>query len=106
MYIYYRWTLVADRVMNPSWDRACNIRFDTPLTMLPRSTCGIYIHSSLPDDLGIQYQSYREGDTVAQSEHLVILTGLGHTGSEPFDTTNVYIYLIIFYKDSLYFIDL
>ena len=50
------WSLVADRVLPPSWDRACRIRLDAPVTLLPHTTRGVYIHSSLPDDLGLQYQ--------------------------------------------------
>lgn len=34
---------------------------------------------------GIQYQSYDKHSIVAQSEHIRVSSGLGHTGSEPFD---------------------
>lgn len=37
------------------------------------------MHSSLPDDLGIQYQSYPEGSIVAEDDRIVIFPGLGHT---------------------------
>ena len=57
------------------------IMFRKPIVILPGSTCAIYIHSSLPDDLGLQYQSYRRGDVVADDEHLTIFPGLGHTVS-------------------------
>lgn len=49
--------------------------------MLPHSRHGFYCHSSLPDDLGIQYQSYAQDDVVAEDEYVRVLPGLGHTGS-------------------------
>lgn len=62
------------------------ITFDEAVKLLPGSKVGVYIHSSLPDDLGIQYQSYTQGtDIVGLSEHLVIWPGLGHTSNIPFD---------------------
>ena len=54
--------------------------FNTPFTMQPHSKHGFYCHSSLPDDLGIQYQSYGKDDVVAQDEFITVLPGLGHTG--------------------------
>ena len=48
--------------------------------MLPHSKHGFYCHSSLPDDLGIQYQSYAQDDVVAEDEYVRVLPGLGHTG--------------------------
>ena len=53
--------------------------------MLPHSRHGFYCHSSLQDDLGIQYQSYNKNDVVAEDDYLRVHPGLGHTGSEPFD---------------------
>lgn len=58
------------------------------MVLLPHTCRALYCHSSLQDDLGIQYQSYRKHDIVAEDEHLVIRPGLGHTGSEPFDETH------------------
>ena len=56
------------------------------MTLLPGSKIGIYLHSSLPDDLGIQYHSYREEkDIVGISKHMLLWPGLGHTSSNPFD---------------------
>ena len=49
------WTLVADKVCRPSWDRHVSIALTKHFTMLPHSVHGFYIHSSLPGDLGIQY---------------------------------------------------
>jgi hypothetical protein len=42
----------------------------------------------LPDDLGIQYQSYPKQAIVAEDEFISIHPGLGHTGSHPFDDHN------------------
>lgn len=61
--------------------------FDKPVKILPHQIRALYCHSGLPDDLGIQYQSYQKHDVVAEDEHIVILPGLGHTGAEPFDET-------------------
>jgi hypothetical protein len=46
---------------------------------------GIYVHSDLPDDLGIQYQTYRTNQPFAGNEHMTLHPGLGHTSCEPFD---------------------
>jgi hypothetical protein len=64
------------------------IRFDKPVRLLPHTTRALYCHSGLPDDLGIQYQSYKKTDVVAADDHIVIRPGLGHTGAEPFDETH------------------
>ena len=59
------WYEVADVECQPSWDRPCAIpldqRFSQGLTILPHRTIALYVHSGLPDDLGIQYQSYDKG---------------------------------------------
>ena len=50
--------------------------FDQPVTLLPHGQRGLYCHSSLPDDLGIQYQSYDSRDSVvAQDEVRASETG-------------------------------
>ena len=81
------WSLSTDRVCKASWDKPQEIMLDTPIILFPHSRRGIYLHSNLPDDtdLGIQYQSYRKDDIVAEDEILAIHPGLGHTGSTPFD---------------------
>jgi hypothetical protein len=53
--------------------------------LLPHQKRGLYCHSGLPDDLGIQYQSYSKENVVGEDEHIALLPGLGHTGSVPFD---------------------
>lgn len=58
------------------------------MTLLPHSRRALYCHSSLPDDLGIQYQSYPAKSPFAGDEHVTLFSGLGHTGSVPFDDTN------------------
>jgi hypothetical protein len=55
------------------------------VNILPHQTLGFYAHSNLPDDLGIQYQSYQRDSVVAENDHLRITPGVGHTGSTPFD---------------------
>lgn len=61
------------------------IHFDKPVKLLPHTCRALYCHSGLPDDLGIQYQSYKKTDLVAADAHIEIRPGLGHTGAEPFD---------------------
>ena len=61
------------------------IRFHTIVKLLPHTCRALYCHSGLPDDLGIQYQSYQKSDVVAADEHVIIRPGLGHTGAQPFD---------------------
>ena len=82
------WELVLDRVVKASWDTPTELFFDQRVVVLPRRRKAFYVHSGLPDDLGVQYQSYREEDVVAENEHLLVLPGLGHTvrgGSEEWD---------------------
>ncbi len=79
------WSQVYDKNLHPSWDRPYEIVFDKPLKILPHGRKAIYAHSSLPDDLGIQYQSYERSQIFAKDEHIALVAGLGHTGSDPFD---------------------
>ena len=82
------WTVVHDSLQTPSWDKPIEIKFDSPLIIYPHERKAIYCHSSLPDDLGIQYQSYQKGQIFARDEHIALIAGLGHTGSAPFDAYN------------------
>jgi hypothetical protein len=82
------WTKLVDFTCRPSWDRPYEIPFEKPVQLLPNTIRGFYCHSSLPDDLGIQYQSYARNDIVAEDEAISIHPGLGHTGSNPFDETH------------------
>lgn len=82
------WRLLSDLTCRPSWDRNCQIPIQNQFTLLPHTIAGIYIHSSLPGDLGIQYQSYPLSTTVAENEFLRMTPGLGHAcreACEPFD---------------------
>lgn len=81
------WKLVAERDCRPSWDRPLELKFDEPVVLHPNCVRAFYCHSSLQDDLGIQYQSYRENDIIEENDDISIHPGLGHTGSEPFDDT-------------------
>ena len=84
------WRLLTDTVCRPSWDRHCQIPLQKKFTLLPHTKHGIYIHSALPGDLGIQYQSYPLSAVVAENEYLRMTPGLGHASRdacEPFDDT-------------------
>jgi hypothetical protein len=50
----------------------------------PGQTRALYVHSSLPDDLGIQYQSFRGRAVIAEDRCVRLLPGVGHTGAVPF----------------------
>lgn len=82
------WASVGDQFCAASWDRPVEIVLHTPVTLLPHQTMGFYCHSALPDDLGIQYQSYNKDAIVAEDEYIQISPGVGHTGSLPFDEVN------------------
>ena len=84
------WTLVADEVCLPSWDRPTEISFNKPFKLLPRSTHGFYCHSGLPDDLGIQYTSCNKREITAFDDHIKILPGFGHCGNTPFDNQHLF----------------
>ena len=47
--------------------------------MLPGQIVALYLHSGLPDDLGIQYQTYNRNEIVAEDDHIALMPGLGHT---------------------------
>mmetsp|Transcript_12713 Transcript_12713/g.24117 ORF Transcript_12713/g.24117 Transcript_12713/m.24117 type:complete len:425 (-) Transcript_12713:125-1399(-) len=79
------WKMVANVECSPSWDKCHRIELDSPLVLLPGQRRGLYVHSNLPNDLGIQYQSYSRNTPFAQSEHVTLHPGLGHTSSIPFD---------------------
>jgi len=80
------WEQVADETCAPSWDTCREVKLNTPLTVLPHHTIGLYVHSALPDDLGIQYQSYHRQGPFAQDDNMALYPGLGFTGMRPFDT--------------------
>lgn len=72
------WDLVADEQCAPSWDTPREIRLAKPVVVSPHHTRALFVHSNLPDDLGIQYQTYAERDVIAQDEHVEVRpAGLG-----------------------------
>ena len=52
------------------------IKFDQPVTLLPHSQRGLYCHSSLPDDLGIQYQSYQSKESIVAENEVCLFKNL------------------------------
>jgi hypothetical protein len=80
------WALVADEECAPSWDVAREVRLSVPVRILPHHRRALFVHSNLPDDLGIQYQSYGGEEVIAQDAHVAMHPGLGFTGAVPFDT--------------------
>jgi hypothetical protein len=80
------WEQLAKRYCAPSWDVPAEIVFDHPVRIKPGQIRALYVHSALPDDLGIQYQSFRGSNSIAQDEIVSLLPGLGHTGPRPFNS--------------------
>jgi hypothetical protein len=69
-----------------AWDGTREVTLSQPVRIKPGSARGFYIHSGLPDDLGLQYQSFHsQEEPAAQDEFLTVVPGIGHTGSEPFE---------------------
>lgn len=79
------WALVHDEQLPPSWNTAREVRLQQPVRIMPHHTRALFVHSNLPDDLGIQYQEWRPADVVAADDTVQILPGLGFTGQVPFD---------------------
>jgi len=50
------WKKKADCICRPNWDKHYEVQLNVPFKLLPHSVHGFYLHSSLPGDLGIQYQ--------------------------------------------------
>jgi hypothetical protein len=80
------WERIAARYCAPSWDVPAEIAFDRPVRIKPGQIRALYVHSALPDDLGIQYQSFRGADIIAQDDIVTLLPGVGHTGPRPFNS--------------------
>mmetsp|Transcript_22148 Transcript_22148/g.71727 ORF Transcript_22148/g.71727 Transcript_22148/m.71727 type:complete len:504 (-) Transcript_22148:1065-2576(-) len=80
-----RWRQVAEEQCAPAWDQHRELVLAVPVVVPPRTRRGMYIHSNLPDDLGLQYQSYHNLQTVALDEYIAVHPGAGHTSCIPFD---------------------
>ena len=80
------WQQVACVRLAAAWDGTREVTLSQPVRIKPGSARGFYIHSGLPDDLGLQYQSFHsQEEPAAQDEFLTVVPGIGHTGSEPFE---------------------
>ena len=73
------WEQIAARYCPPSWDIPAEIVFDHPVRIKPGQIRALYIHSALPDDLGIQYQSFRGADAITSDDIVTLLPGVGHS---------------------------
>ena len=82
------WAIVASRDCAPSWDKASEIELNPPVVILPYQRRGFYCHSELPDDLGVQYNTYSKDAVVCEDEHICVTAGLGHAGNRLFDDVN------------------
>ena len=81
-----QWELVYRGAHKPMWDSTTEIVLDKKVTLLPGQTKALYVHSALPDDLGLQYQTTGQGVQVADEDEFIrLLPGVGHTSSIPFD---------------------
>jgi hypothetical protein len=83
------WELVAQGRYKPSWNSTTEIVFnEAKVRILPGERRALYVHSALPDDLGLQYQTTRahSSEQVVDEDELVqIFPGVGHTSARPFD---------------------
>lgn len=81
------WKLVASVRCKPMWNSTTEVQFDQKVRLLPGQRRAIYVHSALPDDLGLQYHTTRgnERDAVDEDEFVALYPGVGHTSSTPFD---------------------
>jgi len=81
-----RWILVSDGFFGPSWNASTEIPLKTPVWIHPMQIRGFYIHSQLPGDRGIQYQScWKAQSSTCESTYVKVLPGVGHTSDKPFD---------------------
>ena len=83
-----RWRRVACVRCAASWHACVEVPLTPPIRVLPGRRVGLYVHSDAPNDGGLIYQSCARSDTLAASEHLHILPGLGHTSPTPFGTVD------------------
>ena len=80
------WKEVGCQRLAAAWNGTRELVLDAPVRIMPGETRGFYVHSGLPDDLGIQYQSYHgQEELVARDQFLTVIPGIGHTGSVPFE---------------------
>ena len=73
--------------------------FNQPVTLLPHQRRGLYCHSSLPDDLGIQYQSYQSKDTVVAENEVSCTTFLPSLKYYPNDVKRSFVSLPFYTKN-------
>ena len=64
------WECVYHAQHKPMWDSTTEIAFDKPVTLLPGETRALYIHSALPDDLGLQYQTTRGQERADEDDYI------------------------------------
>ena len=50
----HSWVQVADEECAPSWDAPRHVALRVPLVVPPHQRRALFVHSNLPDDLGIQ----------------------------------------------------
>jgi hypothetical protein len=80
------WEEVGCQRLPAAWDGTRELKLSKPVRICPGHSRGFYVHSGLPDDLGIQYQSYGdEHDIVVEDDFLTVHPGIGHTGSHAFE---------------------
>ena len=53
------WELLTEELCAPSWDVPRAVELAVPIVLTPYETRGVYVHSALPDDLGIQYTGHQ-----------------------------------------------
>ncbi len=79
------WTVVGKGVEGACWRGSRELRFQTPVVVPCGARVALYIHSSLPHDRGIMYQTFPSYDaTVCRDDNLCIYPGEARVGHVAF----------------------
>jgi len=80
------WNCVAKGTFPPSIEKTTEINITEKVELAQDATMGLYIHSAMHTDTGLNYQSFRRmGEVVCEDANLQVLAGMGHTSPIPFD---------------------
>merc|ERR1712087_966470 len=84
------WTQIYEHNHTASWNRFTKLTLEYPIRIGPGETCGFYLHSDAPNDLGLKYRSCVPG-VVLEDENIQVTNGWAHTSCIPFDETRGWI---------------
>lgn len=79
------WTRVAGGVEEPCWRGSRELRFVEPVVVPVGARVALYVHSTLPHDRGIMYQSFHSYETpICRDSNLCIYPGEARVGHVAF----------------------